>query len=34
MKDTFVKKLEGVMFDREKFVLAGCESPNGRVTKE
>lgn len=34
MKDTFVKNYEGKLFDRKKFVLPECKSPNKRVTKE
>ena len=34
MKNAFVENLEGVLFDRKKFILPDCGSPNGRVTKE
>ena len=34
MKNAFVENLEGVLFDRRKFILPDCKSPNGRVTKE
>lgn len=34
MKETFVEILEGVLFDRRKFILPDCESPNGRMTKK
>ena len=34
MRDAFVEILDGVLFDRKKFVLPDCESPNGRMTKK
>lgn len=36
IRDLFIKEIEGVVFDRKKFILPGKEkeSPNGRVTKE
>ena len=34
MRDAFVRNIDGVLFDREKYVLPGSESPNGRVTKK
>ena len=36
IRKLFIKEIEGVVFDRKKFILPGKEkeSPNGRVTKE
>ena len=36
IRELFIKEIEGVVFDRKKFILPGkeMESPNGRVTKE
>lgn len=36
IRELFIKKIEGVVFDRKKFILPGKEkeSPNGHVTKE
>ncbi len=35
IRELFIKEIEGVVFDRKKFILPGkeMESPNGRVTK-
>ena len=34
MKNAFVENLEGVLFDRKKFILPDCGSPNRRMTKK
>ena len=36
IRELFIKEIDGVVFDRKKFILPGKEkeSPNGRVTKE